>query len=200
MINTILANSSSELDVKKSKFIANIIKITNEQDAKEKLNQIRKEYSDARHNCYAYIVYDNETKTKIEKSSDDREPSGTAGIPMLTLLQKNNLVNVLIVVTRYFGGILLGTGGLVRAYTDSSKQALEAAKIIELQYGEILEYCIEYDEFEYFKYICEKNNIEIVKTEYSNNIKAIIKLKEEDKSLFSTYKCRIIAKNVILYE
>lgn len=198
MINTILANSSSELDVKKSKFIANIIKITDEQDAKEKLNQIRKEYSDARHNCYAYIVYDNETKTKIEKSSDDREPSGTAGIPMLTLLQKNNLVNVLIVVTRYFGGILLGTGGLVRAYTDSSKQALEAAKIIELQYGEILEYCIEYDEFEYFKYICEKNNIEIVKTEYSNNIKAIIKLKEEDKSLFSTYKCRIIEKNVIL--
>ena len=198
MINTILANSSSELEVKKSKFIANIIKITNEQDAKEKLNQIRKEYSDARHNCYAYIVYDNETKTKIEKSSDDREPSGTAGIPMLTLLQKNNLVNVLIVVTRYFGGILLGTGGLVRAYTDSSKQALEAAKIIELQYGEILEYCIEYDEFEYFKYICEKNNIEIINTEYSNNIKAIIKLKEEDKSLFSTYKCRIIEKNVIL--
>lgn len=198
MINTILANSSSELDVKKSKFIANIIKITDEQDAKEKLNQIRKEYSDARHNCYAYIVYDNETKTKIEKSSDDREPSGTAGIPILTLLQKNNLVNVLIVVTRYFGGILLGTGGLVRAYTDSSKQALEAAKIIELQYGEILEYCIEYDEFEYFKYICEKNNIEIVKTEYSNNIKAIIKLKEEDKSLYSTYKCRIIEKNVIL--
>ena len=198
MIKTILANSSSELDVKKSKFIANIIKITDEQDAKEKLNQIRKEYSDARHNCYAYIVYDNETKTKIEKSSDDREPSGTAGIPMLTLLQKNNLVNVLIVVTRYFGGILLGTGGLVRAYTDSSKQALEAAKIIELQYGEILEYCIEYDEFEYFKYICEKNNIEIVKTEYSNNIKAIIKLKEEDKSLFLTYKCRIIEKNAIL--
>ena len=198
MIKTILANSSSELDVKKSKFIANIIKITDEQDAKEKLNQIRKEYSDARHNCYAYIVYDNETKTKIEKSSDDREPSGTAGIPMLTLLQKNNLVNVLIVVTRYFGGILLGTGGLVRAYTDSSKQALEAAKIIELQYGEILEYCIEYDEFEYFKYICEKNNIEIINTEYTNNIKEIIKLKEEDKSLFSTYKCRIIEKNVIL--
>jgi len=198
VINTILANSSSELEIKKSKFIANVIKITDEQDAKEKLNQIRKEYSDARHNCYAYIVYDNETKTKIEKSSDDREPSGTAGIPMLTLLQKNNLVNVLIVVTRYFGGILLGTGGLVRAYTDSSKQALEAAKIIELQYGEILEYCIEYDEFEYFKYICEKNNIEIVKTEYSNNIKVIIKLKEEDKSLFSTYKCRIIEKNVIL--
>ena len=198
MIKTILANSSSELDVKKSKFIANIIKITDEQDAKEKLNQIRKEYSDARHNCYAYIIYDKETKTKIEKSSDDREPSGTAGIPMLTLLQKNNLVNVLIVVTRYFGGILLGTGGLVRAYTDSSKQALEVAKIIELQYGEIIEYCIEYDEFEYFKYICEKNNIEIINTEYSNNIKAIIKLKEEDKSLFSTYKCRIIEKNVIL--
>ena len=150
MINTILSNSTSELEVKKSKFIANIIKIIDEQDAKEKLDQIRKKYSDARHNCYAYIVYDNESKTKIEKSSDDREPSGSAGIPILTLLQKNNLVNVLIVVTRYFGGILLGTGGLVRAYTDSSKQALENAQIIELKYGELLEYYIEYDEFEYF--------------------------------------------------
>lgn len=109
MINTILSNSTSELEVKKSKFIANIIKIIDEQDAKEKLDKIRKKYSDARHNCYAYIVYDNESKTKIEKSSDDREPSGTAGIPILTLIQKNNLVNVLIVVTRYFGGILLGT-------------------------------------------------------------------------------------------
>ena len=151
MINTILSNSTSELEVKKSKFIANIIKIIDEQDAKEKLDKIRKKYSDARHNCYAYIVYDNESKTKIEKSSDDREPSGTAGIPILTLIQKNNLVNVLIVVTRYFGGILLGTGGLVRAYTDSSKQALENAQIIELKYGELLEYYIEYDEFEYFK-------------------------------------------------
>ena len=198
MINTILSNSTSELEVKKSKFIANIIKIADEQDAKEKLDQIRKKYSDARHNCYAYIVYDNESKTKIEKSSDDREPSGTAGIPILTLLQKNNLVNVLIVVTRYFGGILLGTGGLVRAYTDSSKQALENAQIIELQYGELLEYDIEYDEFEYFKYICEKNNIEIINTEYSSNVKANIKIKEEDKTLFSTYKCRIIERNVIL--
>ena len=159
MINTILSNSTSELEVKKSKFIANIIKITDEQDAKEKLDQIRKKYSDARHNCYAYIVYDNESKTKIEKSSDDREPSGTAGIPILTLLQKNNLVNVLIVVTRYY---------------------------------------IEYDEFEYFKYICEKNNIEIINAEYSSNVKANIKIKEEDKTLFSTYKCRIIERNVIL--
>lgn len=198
MINTILSNSTSELEVKKSKFIANIIKITDEQDAKEKLDQIRKKYSDARHNCYAYIVYDNESKTKIEKSSDDREPSGTAGIPILTLLQKNHLVNVLIVVTRYFGGILLGTGGLARAYTDSSKQALENAQIIELQYGELLEYYIEYDEFEYFKYIFEKNNIEIINTEYSSNVKANIKIKEEDKILFSTYKCRIIERNVIL--
>lgn len=198
MINTILSNSTSELEVKKSKFIANIIKIIDEQDAKEKLDQIRKKYSDARHNCYAYIVYDNESKTKIEKSSDDREPSGTAGIPILTLLQKNNLVNVLIVVTRYFGGILLGTGGLVRAYTDSSKQALENAQIIELKYGELLEYYIEYDEFEYFKYICGKNNIEIINAEYSSNVKANIKIKEEDKTLFSTYKCRIIERNVIL--
>ena len=152
MINTILSNSTSELEVKKSKFIANIIKIIDEQDAKEKLDKIRKKYSDARHNCYAYIVYDNESKTKIEKSSDDREPSGTAGIPIL----------------------------------------------IELKYGELLEYYIEYDEFEYFKYICEKNNIEIINTEYSSNVKANIKIKEEDKTLFSTYKCRIIERNVIL--
>lgn len=198
MINTISKNSKTELEVKKSKFIANIIKILDEQEAKNKINEIKKEYSDAKHNCYAYIIYDNETKMKIEKSSDDREPSGTAGIPMLTLLQKNNLVNVLIIVTRYFGGILLGTGGLARAYTDASKLALENAKMIELKYGELLEYNLKYDEFEHFKYICEKNNIPILETKYQDNIKVKIKTDKEYKDLLINFNHQVLSKNVIL--
>ena len=198
MIKTIANNTIAELEVKKSKFITNIIKIKNEEEARKKINEIRKKYSNAHHNCYAYIVYDNETKMIIEKSSDDKEPSGTAGIPILTVIQKNNLVNVLIKVTRYFGGILLGTGGLVKAYTDSTKNALEESEIVELIYGDILEYELKYDEFEYFKYICEKNNLNILEITYSEIIKAKVKIEKENEQYLEKYKSRILTKNVAL--
>lgn len=105
---TIKENVEYVLTEKKSKFIANLIKIENVQDAEETIKQYKKKYHDARHNCLAYRVF--QDGQVVEKSSDDGEPSGTAGAPMLNILQKNNLCNVLIIVTRYFGGILLGTG------------------------------------------------------------------------------------------
>ena len=114
---SIESNISSEIVEKKSKFICNLIKVQSQEEAEKMIKQIRKKYFDARHNCIAYRVM--EEGQIIERFSDDGEPSGTAGAPMLNILQKNNLVNVLIVVTRYFGGILLGTGGLVRAYQNS---------------------------------------------------------------------------------
>ena len=120
---TINENIESEITVKKSKFICNLIKIETQEEAEEQIKKIKKKYHDARHNCVAYRVQENDTI--VEKASDDGEPSGTAGGPMLNILQKNNLCNVLVVVTRYFGGILLGTGGLVRAYSDSMQNALE---------------------------------------------------------------------------
>lgn len=105
---TINENVEYVLTEKKSKFIANLIKIKNVQEAEDIIKQYKKKYHDARHNCIAYRVIQDEQV--IEKSSDDGEPSGTAGGPMLNILQKNNLCNILIIVTRYFGGILLGTG------------------------------------------------------------------------------------------
>ena len=111
---TIKQNVQAEIIEKKSKFIANFFYVENVEEAEKMIKETKKKYFDARHNCIAYRVV--EDGQIIEKSSDDGEPSGTAGSPMLNILQKNNLANVLIVVTRYFGGILLGTGGLVRDY------------------------------------------------------------------------------------
>ena len=126
---TILNDESAEIVEKKSKFIANLYHIENVQEAEEKIKEIRKKYHDARHHCVAYRILEN--SKLIEKSSDDGEPSGTAGAPMLNLLQKHNLNNVLIVVTRYFGGILLGTGGLVRAYTEAAQSAILKSKFVK---------------------------------------------------------------------
>ena len=123
---TIKENISSEIVEKKSKFIANLFYVETVQEAEQIIKQINKKYFDARHNCIAYRIVEDEQI--VEKSSDNGEPSGTAGAPMLNILQKNNLANVLIIVTRYFGGILLGTGGLVRAYSNS---LLRAMKIVQ---------------------------------------------------------------------
>ena len=126
---TIKENAKTEIVEKKSKFICNLIKVETQQQAEEIIKQTKKKYYDARHNCIAYRVIEDEKI--IEKASDDGEPSGTAGPPMLNLLQKQELTNVIVIVTRYFGGILLGTGGLVRAYTQCAKTAIDNASIIQ---------------------------------------------------------------------
>ena len=130
--STIEKNVTAEVVDKKSKFIANFIYVDDVIKAEQLIKETRKKYFDARHNCIAYRIIENDQI--IEKSSDDGEPSGTAGAPMLNILQKNNLANVLIIVTRYFGGILLGTGGLVRAYSDSLLKAIDQANIIKKCY------------------------------------------------------------------
>ena len=177
---TINENIESEITVKKSKFICNLIKIETQEEAEEQIKKIKKKYHDARHNCVAYRVQENDTI--VEKASDDGEPSGTAGGPMLNILQKNNLCNVLAVVTRYFGGILLGTGGLVRAYSDSMQNALELTEKVEKCTGIEFEAELEYNNLETFKYYCRKNNINIVNIQYENTIICKIQLEENTKS------------------
>ena len=140
---SIKENVQSEIVVKKSKFICNLIKVDSQEEAENIIKQTKKKYFDARHNCVAYRVLEDEKI--IEKSSDDGEPSGTAGGPMLNILQKNNLCNVLVIVTRYFGGILLGTGGLVRAYSDATLEAIDNAQKLEKCMGEEAEVEIEYN-------------------------------------------------------
>ena len=176
---TIEENVQTEITEKKSKFIANLFYVENLEEAEELIKRIKKQYFDAKHNCIAYRIIEN--GQIIEKSSDDGEPSGTAGQPMLSILQKNNLANILIIVTRYFGGILLGTGGLVRAYSNSLLNAIEEAKKVTKCKGQELKVEIDYNEFENFKYYCKKNKINIIKVDYQEYIECIISLEFHKK-------------------
>ena len=181
MFNTISDNVSSELIEKKSKFIANAFQVKNKEEAENRINEISKEYFDAKHNCYAYII--NDGKNIIEKMSDNGEPSGTAGMPILNVLKKRNLQNVLVIVTRYFGGILLGTGGLTRAYSGVTTQCIDKANIIKMDFGIQYQICTTYNDFKNMKYELEKNQIQIENIEYGEKIRIIFNVpnnKEND--------------------
>lgn len=193
---TIAESVQSEITEKKSKFIANLFYVENSEEAEKIIKEIKRKYFDARHNCIAYRVIEN--GNVIEKSSDDGEPSGTAGAPMLNILQKNNLANVLIIVTRYFGGILLGTGGLVRAYSASLLQAIDKCSIIKKCFGEELEIELEYSELENFNYYCRNNKISIVDFQYKESIICKIELEEEVKQkLIEDFKSKKVnLKNI----
>lgn len=118
----------AEITEKKSRFIGYVRPVESEEDALEYLNYIKQKHRDARHNVYAYVV----RKNNIMRYSDDGEPGGTAGMPVLDIIKKEGLTDIIIVVTRYFGGILLGTGGLVHAYSSAAKAGIEAAKVAEM--------------------------------------------------------------------
>ena len=178
MFKTIKDNVSTELVEKKSKFIANLFYVETREEAEELIKSINKKYHDARHNCYAYRIMTSDGI--IEKSGDDGEPSGTAGAPMLTILSKNNLANILVVVTRYFGGILLGTGGLVKAYSGACALGLEEAEIIEKDIADVYEIGIGYTDINKVKHYAKNNDILILKEEYLTDIVLHIAIKNEN--------------------
>ena len=143
-MKVIIEPTTAEIVEKKSRFIANLFYVASLEEAEEKLAQIKKKYYDAKHNCFAYVLGVN---AEIVKSSDDGEPQGTAGHPMLDILKGNDLTNCIAIVTRYFGGTLLGTGGLVRAYSDSLKAAIANAKTSELLNAYKVSFEINYDDY-----------------------------------------------------
>ena len=194
---TIKEHIESELVEKKSKFIANIYFVESKEEAENKIKEAKKKYYDARHNCSSYRVI--EEGKIIEKASDDGEPSGTAGGSMLNILQKNGLCNVVVIVTRYFGGILLGTGGLVRAYSDVTLKAIDEAEKVNIILGKEFELKVDYSNLESLKYYARKNNINIVKTEYANDIICNLEIRNEyiDKFLDDIEKRNI---NIIEYK
>lgn len=192
MFRSIDKNAVAEIIEKKSKFIANVYPANNKDEAENILKQIRQRYHDAKHNSYAYIV------ENIEKCSDDGEPSGTAGAPLLDILKNNNLNNVIIVVTRYFGGILLGTGGLVRAYSGVVEEALRKAQIIEKARGYEVKIQVNYDNLENLRYHLEKMNIKILKVEYSEKIEITIDiLKNNLEEITKNNKLKIEKQNIL---
>lgn len=176
-IRTIENSVTNEIVEKRSRFIAHVYNVESVEQAEEKIKEIKKKYYDAKHNCFAFsVLEDNQVKIKM---NDDGEPSGTAGEPILNVIQKNKLQNILIVVTRYFGGILLGAGGLVRAYSNASIEALNKAKIVRKEEGIEAKVEIPYADNEKFKYYCTKNKIKIVNIEYKENIFYIIEINDE---------------------
>ena len=201
MFKTVESNEEADITEKKSKFIANIFYITSEEEAEEKIRQIKKKHYDARHNCVAYRVIENEQV--VEKSSDDGEPSGTAGMPMLNILEKNNFINILVVVTRYFGGILLGTGGLVKAYSEATQKVIEKSEIVIEEEGIELEIELNYKDLENFKYYCNKNNINIIDVKYSDLATCLIEANFVEKENITSntnlniQKYKIIRKKYI---
>ena len=179
MLKTIEENVDSQIVEKKSKFICNVIYVQSIEEAEEQINAIRKKYFDAKHHCYAYSIMD--SSGIVNRFSDDGEPSGTAGAPMLNIINKNELVNVLVVVTRYFGGVLLGTGGLVKAYSEATLEAIEKARLVVEERGYEASLEMNYNDFEKFQYYCNKNNIKVIKTDYLEKIKCYIEINDQDK-------------------
>lgn len=179
MLKTIKENVSEEIVEKKSKFIADLIYVQSVEEAEEHISRIRKKYFDAKHHCFAYSIMTNEGI--VNRASDDGEPSGTAGMPMLNIINKNELINVLVVVTRYFGGILLGTGGLVRAYSDATLKAINNAKLVIEERGYEIEIQVNYNDFQKLSYYCKKNNISIVNSKYGEKIICNLELSNEEK-------------------
>lgn len=187
MIKTIKKNEETEITVKKSTFIANIFRVDSEEEAKEKIKNICKKYFDAKHNCYAYRILKQEEDrtTEITKFSDNKEPQGTAGGQILEVIKNSQLYNVIIVVTRYFGGILLGTGGLSRAYSESAQKVVQKAEVLEQTIGN--EYIIKcgYEDQNEILYELKKQSIKIKNTEYKEKIEITISISKENIELLN---------------
>ena len=163
----ILEAKETEIVEKKSRYIANIAAVSSEEEAIEFIEKIKKKYYDARHNCYAYIIGDKGDK---KKCSDDGEPQRSAGMPMMEVLENQGYFDIAAVVTRYFGGTLLGVGGLIRAYQGAVIEGLNASVSGEIHEGFRAKYRFGYDFYGKIKYIAESENIVIEDTLFDETV------------------------------
>ena len=164
---TVYEGGEGEITEKKSRFIATVHSVESEEEALAFLEEMKKKYWDARHNCYVYSIGMNREFTRC---SDDGEPSGTAGRPMLDVILGKDIYNVAVVVTRYFGGVLLGTGGLVRAYSKAVQEGLAASKVILKQKGIALKITTDYTGLGKIQYIAGERNIPVLDSEYTDKV------------------------------
>ncbi|MGN0342987.1 MAG: YigZ family protein [Roseburia sp.] len=176
----IYRGGEGEIEEKKSRFIAHIQPVESEEEAASYINEMKKKYWDARHNCSAFVLGDNQEMTRC---SDDGEPSGTAGRPMLDVLLREGLHNVVVVVTRYFGGTLLGTGGLVRAYQAAVQEGLTHCTVLEKLHGQILHVITDYNGVGKVQYLLGSEQIPILESEYGENVclKLVVELSQKEK-------------------
>ena len=163
----LLEGGEGEIVEKKSRFIATIRKVETEEEAVAFIDEIKKKYWDARHNCSAFVIGD---RAQLTRCSDDGEPSGTAGRPMLEVLLGDGVRNIAVVVTRYFGGVLLGTGGLVRAYTQAVKEGLDACVIGEMCQGYEISLRTDYNGIGKVLYILSQKGLEAFESNYGEDV------------------------------
>ena len=176
---TIKKQATGELTEKRSRFIATVLPVETQEQAMQYIDALRSKYWDARHNVYAYTLLDGQVK----RYSDDGEPQGTAGVPILNVLEKMQLQNTLVVVTRYFGGILLGTGGLVRAYSQTAKIGLEQAGIVLRCLCNEIKITCDYNLLGKIQKFIEKNGIKLKEISYADSVSVYVhhKIEETDK-------------------
>lgn len=177
---TIYRGGEGEMIEKKSRFIATVRLVENEQEALDFIEEMRKKYWNATHNCFAYVIGENR---EMLRCSDDGEPGGTAGKPMLDVLLGEGMYNTAVVVTRYFGGTLLGTGGLVRAYSKAVQEGLSQSDVIEKQYGAIIEIGTDYNGVGKIQYLIGERKIPTLNSEYTDKVKiqVILPISDVDK-------------------
>lgn len=191
---TIVKDFRQEIVIEKSRFICTLKKVDSEAEAQEFIKAIKKEFWDATHNCSAYIVDE-----MAQRSSDDGEPSGTAGLPMLEVLRKNKLTNTAAVVTRYFGGIKLGAGGLVRAYTNSVAEAVRVTGIAQKVLVSRFSFMYDLNDVgKILNILYQQQLFEIADVEYGLQAKVILKMKDSDKETAEAWLTESLNKVVQL--
>lgn len=174
---TIAKNTTYEQTIKKSRFICSIARVSSEEEAQQFITSIQAANKKATHNCFAYMIGDND---QIQRESDNGEPSGTAGIPILESLKLAKIHNVVAVVTRYFGGIKLGAGGLIRAYSNTTTEAIHQAGLVQRIKQAILKITVTYALHDPLLYYLKENNLEVASEEYGVNVETSIYVNETD--------------------
>ena len=191
---TILRDYRNEIVIEKSRFICSLKKVQSEEEAQEFIKAVKKEFWDATHNCSAYLVDD-----LAQRSSDDGEPSGTAGIPMLEVLRKNNLTGTAAVVTRYFGGIKLGAGGLVRAYSGSVAGALKECGLAEKILMSRFSFVYDVNSVgKILNILYQQSLFEIADVEYNMRAKIILLMRDDQKAEADTWLTENLNKPIEL--
>ncbi len=194
---TIKEQGECELIIQKSRFICHIARAEDEQSAQSFIAQIKKEHWNATHNCSSYLIGE---KDEFQKANDDGEPTGTAGVPMLEVLKKRQIKNVVVVVTRYFGGTKLGAGGLVRAYGGAVSNACDEIGIVERKLATIVHFTIQYSQLGKFENLLEQKNYQVVDKKFTEMVTLSVFVDQDSLPSFKAWITEISSGQVSCVE
>ena len=194
---TIKEDGQVQEEIKKSRFICHAKRIYSEEEARDFITAIKKEHYKATHNCSAFIIGE---RSEIKRTSDDGEPSGTAGVPMLGVLENHNLTNVCVVVTRYFGGIKLGAGGLIRAYAGSVALAVKEIGIIEIKEQAGIQIQMTYAQYQEYGNFLKEHHLMELETNFTDQVETMIFVDKENKEHIKSELIEFYNGKVILVD